>query len=488
LRGCSGNSAAIFPRGFERAEHEPNPTARGGLMATDIESIGSSEPNLADSIKMIGVGAVNVKVHFGATGDGSTDDTLAIQAALDYDTLTTNGVWNGINGDAEAGAGVDYTGARGGVYFPPGSYKITSALTIYGTAPDYVQSMGRIFGDPGAVKIFGDFAGYLIDNPNPGPEAPNNHLGIIEGIIFVNENSAGGCIRYYSNYSTHIRNCWFKGHHGVLMGGGSDVHVAFDSTVENCRFISLTATEGTWDSGSIGLGIGYNCRARDNSFVLWDTAVVMWGGQAACYNTRIEVCNVGIWHGIEPDLSTANTNSAGVIENIAFESCRYDIKLRSADGLSIRDILGQGNQDSLHDSQASFYYEANGNAVNVVVTNYKTTGTWDLGGYYFVNGPSAAHPEITFIGCQGDFDANGQNMAACEQYHCWFGQFSGTFANRPTYVNVGSRRIFTDAEVKTSGAALAQTDVGVTAIQGTGAKTVEAVYNGTDWILTAILA
>jgi len=54
---------------------------------------------------------------YGAIGDGSTDDTAAIQAALDV---------------------VD-TAGRGTVYLPTGTYKITEALTV-----------------PGEIKIYGD--------------------------------------------------------------------------------------------------------------------------------------------------------------------------------------------------------------------------------------------------------------------------------------------------------------------------------------------
>jgi hypothetical protein len=67
-------------------------------------------------------------------------------------------------------------------------------------------------------------------------------------------------------------------------------------------------------------------------------------------------------------------------------------------------------------------------------------------------------------------------------------EFDITFAQAPTYATLGTKRIFTDAEEKTAGTTLTQADVGVTAIQGTGSQTVEAMYNGTDWILTAILA
>src|ERR1043165_4680572 len=49
---------------------------------------------------------INVK-DWGAVGDGSTDDTAAIQAAINWTS------------DA----------FRGEIFFPPGTYKITSSLT-----------------------------------------------------------------------------------------------------------------------------------------------------------------------------------------------------------------------------------------------------------------------------------------------------------------------------------------------------------------------
>lgn len=66
-------------------------------------------------------GAINVK-WFGAKGDAATDDTTYIQAAIDA------------------------TAAGGSLYFPPGSYKITSVLTR----------------DASAINIHGDVFGSII--------------------------------------------------------------------------------------------------------------------------------------------------------------------------------------------------------------------------------------------------------------------------------------------------------------------------------------
>jgi len=68
-------------------------------------------------VDAIGQMAVNVKSHYGATGDGTTDDTTAVQNALT--AVATGGL----------------------VYFPPGTYVISSALTL--TASSGVTLTGQ---------------------------------------------------------------------------------------------------------------------------------------------------------------------------------------------------------------------------------------------------------------------------------------------------------------------------------------------------------
>src|SRR6266568_575809 len=78
----------------------------------------------------------NVK-DFGATGDGTTDDTAAIQATVDW-TSAAN---------------------RGTIYFPPGTYKVTSAITF-----NYNGALSiRFRGEIGLSTITGNFAGYILD-------------------------------------------------------------------------------------------------------------------------------------------------------------------------------------------------------------------------------------------------------------------------------------------------------------------------------------
>ena len=63
----------------------------------------------------------NVKTHFGAKGDGITDDSAAIQAALDYGNSTD---------DRSSGAFAT-TGGPAVVYIPGGTYKLGSTINSY---------------------------------------------------------------------------------------------------------------------------------------------------------------------------------------------------------------------------------------------------------------------------------------------------------------------------------------------------------------------
>ena len=106
----------------------------GGDVATLAELAASGGSNLIGFLQA-GIGAVATTVQaklresvsvldFGAVGDGVTDDTAAIQAAINaVNTLPMNGV----------------------VYLPSGTYKITTALSVpYGVS---------IFGDGGTASI-----------------------------------------------------------------------------------------------------------------------------------------------------------------------------------------------------------------------------------------------------------------------------------------------------------------------------------------------
>ncbi|HRK29912.1 MAG TPA: glycosyl hydrolase family 28-related protein [Tepidisphaeraceae bacterium] len=117
---------------------------------------------------------INVKDDYGATGDGVTDDTAAIQAALD--AVVTPIFELGYNHNV--------------IYFPPGTYRITDTLVL--THGDGVRlvGVGNVGGSPAYVKDYGKrLTGAIIfwDGPPGGTllTIKGSNTGSIENITFV---------------------------------------------------------------------------------------------------------------------------------------------------------------------------------------------------------------------------------------------------------------------------------------------------------------
>jgi hypothetical protein len=435
-------------------------------VATDIENIGSSGADFTDSYSMIGAGAINVKTHFGATGNGSTIDTAALQAALDASVRTEDSTHT----------------IRGGVYFPPGEYLIDEPLILRESGGAQPQYQGHIFAHARSVRIVGNFNGFLFDNPNPNPPTTNTDCQSlsIKGLSLKNTNggSGAGCIRIQHTHGPGciIRDCYVVGHFGILLGGSIESHAAIDSVVDACHFQSLGG-EAAFDTGSIGLGLQSNCRAYNCSFMGWDVAAALYGGQAAIQASRIEVGNIGVLIGQNP-AGDASGTQGGHVKNMSFESNRYDIYVRYSAGMSIEDIVTQGNQDGDHDSQAALYIIS---GENTVVKNFNCNGTYDLGGFYVPtnNFSNNAVPGFTFINARGSWGVGEAiNYSTWEQINSNLGvTFSCTIANLPTYARAGMRRTVTNS------AQAVGTDAWGTAISGTGANTVPVWYDGSAWRL-----
>jgi hypothetical protein len=112
----------------------PSPARLGGV-TTEVPS----SQGVADALIMIRQPGLSVQM-WGARGDGVTDDTAAIQAALDAARPTRSAPAAGISG------------AR--LYFPPGEYLISDTLSVYrwagliegagvGASPSYATSPGN---------------------------------------------------------------------------------------------------------------------------------------------------------------------------------------------------------------------------------------------------------------------------------------------------------------------------------------------------------
>jgi hypothetical protein len=148
----------------------------------------------------------NVK-DFGAVGNGIANDTAAIQAAVD---------WAG-------------RANRGAIYFPPGTYRITSSIRF-----NRPKLNIAFRGDPGAT-IVGDFSGFLLKR---GVDNPTRAICVIENLRFINRHVTGRGIALQSCASGKIVNCH------IVAWRGIEIHDSQSVLVDTC-IISAPADSST---------------------------------------------------------------------------------------------------------------------------------------------------------------------------------------------------------------------------------------------------
>lgn len=172
--------------------------------------IGGTAENLTDAFGPTTEMWFNVKdPDYGAKGDGSTDDTTAINAAI-----TAAGVNGGI------------------VYFPPGTYRVVSALTLDAKA-------NMLGAGPNSVVITMDSAAAHTVEPD-GSSVQNQ---LIQGIKFVHtQANSGQIIRIPAATSNLlVRDCVLgdgvrSNGDLVKQAGAASTKTVFDS----CRFVPAT--------------------------------------------------------------------------------------------------------------------------------------------------------------------------------------------------------------------------------------------------------
>lgn len=181
----------------------------------------------------VGAGFINAKTDFGAVGDGTTDDTVALQNAINEAVNT-----------------------RTMLYIPSGDYLITQSLTITGAQYLYILAVGcylRYTGTDYCIKIshchYCDFKfGYIICTNGSGISivsdafennsqyitinaefinAKNNCIyGNASATGWVNEitiekvrlNSVGNCVEIVENMDTAGLNGWYFNNVGFEIG------------------------------------------------------------------------------------------------------------------------------------------------------------------------------------------------------------------------------------------------------------------------------
>ena len=351
--------------------------------------------------RMLAGSAVSV-IDYGATGNGATDDTAAIQAACS--ALTAGDV----------------------LVFPKGSYLLSDTMTIsvqdvtvfaYGAtitqSGEFKKSLN--FSDAGAARVFGGkFIGRGTEH-NGGSTSYNGVAAIyltdptgaiVDGVIC--QNHAGGAIRYIDANGLTVRNCTISGIGAAggispldnnsdfaigSFGSTSDNKVLVDGCdisnhcfgigaskgtslrVVNCHIHSIPGQHGIYAS-AMGDMVVSSCRFYDikgeaikNQIATNSTNVL---GVVIDGNTFRGIDQAAIVLG-PTSVSTGSSMSNIVIDNNSIYTVgTYFISLRNASG-----VIGDSNDMSVNTGGYGIYCDGfAGRIGKSKISNTEWCGIW----------------------------------------------------------------------------------------------------------------
>lgn len=218
---------------------------------------------------------------FGAKGDGTTDDTTAIQAAI-----TAAGVTGGI------------------VLVPTGTYRLTTGLAITG---DRVSLIGQ--GRSSVLKWDAAFSGTLIDiSATTGNLRYNN---AVKDLYIWGQNASNVAISLTRTYETEIHNVYFRGvtvgflGTAIALNFGSGGDFGTGASISYCtffgwkygikgdsvRFTACSITDnflgGPGIAGSVAIdmgGAGGHTISNNRLIEGWQKGILAWGNETIVGN------------------------------------------------------------------------------------------------------------------------------------------------------------------------------------------------------------
>lgn len=196
------------------------------------------------SIKFTGAAGVILPHWFGAVADGSTDDSGAIQAAIDAAPLS--------------GVGQGYT-----VYLPRGDYRIASTIRV--------RRIITLSGKAARIRVDDGVTGIIVDRSNTSSDGGQGDHSVLEhfDIVAVGQTvtTAHG-IRLYARAT--IRNV------AVALFGGNGIHIEATSPAANANnwYLDRAKSEGNVGHGLYVQGPDANAGVAIASTFLNNTG---WG-------------------------------------------------------------------------------------------------------------------------------------------------------------------------------------------------------------------
>lgn len=222
----------------------------------------------------------NVK-DFGAKGDGTTDDTAAINEAIS----TGN----------RCGKGCDSSTVTPGlIYFPPGTYMISKPLNQY----YYTQMIGDL-SDPPTLKATAGFIGMAVIDADPYAEGgvnwftnQNNFFRQIRNFVIdltAMPFTAGAGIHWQVAQATSLQNIVFN-----MRTDGGDALAQVGIFMDNGSGGFMT--DLTFNGGKYGAFLGsQQFTSRNLKFNNCQTAIFMnWNWLWTFHGLEIDSCKIGI--------------------------------------------------------------------------------------------------------------------------------------------------------------------------------------------------
>ncbi|CAI7632733.1 unnamed protein product [Penicillium viridicatum] len=235
----------------------------------------------------------NVK-DFGAKGDGSTDDTVAINKA--------------ISSGGRCGKGCDSsTTTPAIVYFPPGTYVVSKPIVQY----YYTQIVGDAVELP-IIKASAQFAGMAVIDSDPYEDNgdnwytnQNNFFRAIRNLVIDLTSmpaSSGAGIHWQVGQATSLQNIRFE-----MVKGGGDANKQQGIFMDNGSggFMS----DLTFNGGNYGMFLG-NQQFTTRNLVFNDcqTAIFMnWNWAWTFKSVKINNCEVGLNMSTSPSNQTVGS-------------------------------------------------------------------------------------------------------------------------------------------------------------------------------------
>ena len=306
-------------------------------------------------------GTVANVIDYGADPMGVADSTSAVQAAVNWVSTTS--------------------ADRGTVYFPLGTYKITSSVSFDGAGSIIFRGEGR-----GSI-LSANFAGFVLDRPgiiNSGPA-----IRIIEKLQCVNlSTSAGaGCFRMLGNDVGRISDCAVQAHVGIDIGGLEPSGTSFDTSVNNCSINGL----GTEESGSVGVVLGPETSLYDSAVVNFENGIRAHGAGIHIIGGRIEVNKTGIFLGADA-AGTAFAVTGCIISPNSMEANNIGVEASVANDCIIGGFSIQGSTNAPAGASAYGIKWDNGSRVTFQSVEIGTDSSgFTSAGFY-------ANPGSTFNG------------------------------------------------------------------------------------------